>query len=462
MMSAAMDTVTEARMALGMAKMGGIGVIHRNLSPEEQAEQVKWVRKKINFGGMIDRPFTFKPTDDLATLQNSIAQNEWHFTSFPIVDDQNKLVGLVTRDEMDFVEQGNPILSTIMKRMDRIVTAPEDIKTDEAYCLMKHHKVKKLPVLDTEGHLTGFYVWNDVKSDQMKRDQFSLDEDGHFLVGAAIGFAEEEMERVDLLVSVGCKLLVLDSSHGACKAARDQLERIHEKYAGKIEVIIGNIASYESAKYLLEGKVKPDGLKVGIGPGSICTTRQVTGHGIPQVTAVYNVWKAVKDYGDKHGYYVPVIADGGIRCSGDIVKCLAVGASGFMLGSALAGAEESPGMTIVKSGKRYKSIRGMGSRSAMEARSGSRIRYHRNEEKKTENLTNQQKFKLVPEGVEGLVEFKGPLERILSELIGGIQSGLAHSGGACIPDFQSKACMWTQSVAGINEGKPHSIVNVIN
>jgi len=460
--SAAMDTVTEARMALAMAKMGGIGIIHRNLSPQEQSQQVRWVRKKINYGGMIDKPFTFRPTDSLSVLQNAISHNEWHFTSFPVVDEHKKLVGLMTRDEMDFVEDGNPLLQEIMKPLNIIITAPAGTTTDQAYQLMKEHKVKKLPVIDADHHLKGLYVWNDVKSDQRRREQFSLDDEGHFLVGAAVGFGETEMERVDMLVNVGCRVLVLDSSHGACKPAREQLERIRAKHGSKVEVIVGNIASYESAMYLLEGISKPDALKVGIGPGSICTTRQVTGHGVPQLTAVYRVWKAVNDYGEKHdGFYIPVIADGGLRSSGDIVKCLSVGATGFMMGSTFAGTDESPGMVLQKNGKQYKTIRGMGSRSAMESRSGSRIRYDRNDgTKHDESLSEQQKVKVVPEGVEGFVEYKGTLERVVLELLGGVQSGLAHSGGCTVPEFQERAILWIQSAAGTREGKPHSIYNV--
>jgi len=210
--------------------------------------------------------------------------------------------------------------------------------------------------------------------------------------------------------------------------------------------------------YLLEGYFRPDGLKVGIGPGSICTTRQVTGHGIPQVTAVYEVWRAIRDFGEKTGYYVPIIADGGIRTSGDIVKCLAVGASSVMLGSVLAGTEESPGKVVESSGKRYKTIRGMGSRSAMEERSGSRGRYFSQKDQHvTEHLTTEQKEKLVPEGVEGLVEYRGTVEKVMSEFLGGIQAGLGHSGANTVPDFQTKATMWVQSFAGIAEGKPHDI-----
>jgi len=241
----------------------------------------------------------------------------------------------------------------------------------------------------------------------------------------------------------------------------EQMNRIRAKYGEKVDIIVGNVASYESAMYLLEGDVKPDAIKVGIGPGSICTTRQVTGHGIPQMTAVYNVWRAIRDHGAKTGYYCPVIADGGIRCSGDIVKVLAVGASGIMLGSALAGSEESPGLMVVKDGKRFKTIRGMGSRSAMEERVGSRTRYLRESgSNKIEELSVKQKEKMIPEGVEGLVEFKGTAEKIMIELCGGVQSGLAHSGAKDILSFQAKAKPWEQSTAGVIEGNPHNIHNI--
>jgi IMP dehydrogenase len=256
----------------------------------------------------------------------------------------------------------------------------------------------------------------------------------------------------------GCKVLVLDSSHGACKAAKDQLARLRAKFGNSVEIIIGNIASYDSAKYLLEGDNKPDGLKVGIGPGSICTTRQVTGHGVPQLTAVYEVWRAIRDV----GYHVPIIADGGIRTSGDIVKVLAVGASGVMLGSFLAGTAESPGQTVIQNGKRFKTIRGMGSRSAMAERSGSRVRYHRNDgtAQVAESLTKRQQQKMVPEGVEGLVEYKGSIEKVMSEVLGGIQSGFAHTGAASVAEFQKRASMWVQSFAGVAEGRPHDIYNI--
>jgi len=303
-----------------------------------------------------------------------------------------------------------------------------------------------------------------MKQDHRKRDLFSLDSEGHFLVGAAIGLGADDLHRSELLVAAGCKVLVLDSSHGACKPAKEQIKKLREKFGNSVEIIVGNIASYESAMYLLDAEARPDSLKVGIGPGSICTTRSVTGHGIPQMTAVFQVWKAIRDYGKKTGYYVPIIADGGVRTSGDIVKCLAVGATGVMLGSVFAGTEESPGKIIETGGKYFKTIRGMGSRSALEERSGSRGRYLRQdkESNETEELTSQQKEKMVPEGVEGLVEMKGTVEKVMSEFLGGICAGLSHSGAAKISTFQQKATMWTQSFAGVTEGKPHDIKNIRN
>jgi len=344
--------------------------------------------------------------------------------------------------------------------MKHVVVAPESTDSRQAYQIMAKEKVKKLPVVSTDGVLKGMYVWNDVKTDNEKRDTFSLDDKGHFLVGAAIGFSEEDYQRaVELVENGGCRVLVLDSSHGACAPCRAQIKRIRERWGDSVQIIAGNIASYDSAMYLLTADHKPDALKVGIGPGSICTTRSVTGHGVPQLTAVYEVWRAVRD----SKYPVPIIADGGIRTSGDIVKLLSVGASAIMVGSLLAGTAESPGQIIVKQGKKYKNIRGMGSRSAMESRSGSRLRYHREDEvavAKTETITSKQKEKMVPEGVEGLVEYKGPVQRMLNVLLGGIQSGLAHSGANSVNSFRTKASMWQQSIVGLSEGNPHDISHI--
>lgn len=458
-MSAAMDTVTEKELALSMAKMGGIGIIHRNLPPEEQAEQLKWVRLKIHFGGMVDKPITFPPSTPFSEFQRR--SKAWPFTSFPIVDEKNKMLGLITRDQIEFIEDTNPTLGEVMIPIEKLVIADSLVTGGEAYKIMSSQKVKKLPVVNKDGVLRGLYVWNDVKNDQRKRRSFSLDKDGHFLVGAAVGVGTEGKRRAKLLFEAGCKLMVIDSSHGACKAVKDTVIHIKETYGSKVDVIAGNIASYESARYLLDGDSIPDGLKVGIGPGSICTTRQVTGHGVPQITALFEVWKAVRDYGKKTGVYIPIIADGGIRTSGDIVKCLAVGASGVMVGSVFAGTIESPGKLVEKAGRKYKTIRGMASRGAMNERQGSRDRYFATAKKHTtDSLTKAQAEKMVPEGVEGLVQCKGSVEQVMNQLTGGVQSGLAHSGGKDIKSFRKNAKLWYQSFAGMAEGKPHNITDV--
>lgn len=461
--SAAMDTVTEKEMCLAMAQMGGMGILHRNLSAEEQLHELNWVRYKINYGGMIEDPITFCPNDYASSIQASIVKHNWTFTSFPVVEETTgKLVGMITRNEMEFCEDHNPQLKEIMIPREQVYTTTVDDEKSP-YQKMKESKKKKLPVVDQNDVLQGMYVWNDAQKDRNKRENFSLDNEGHYLCGAAIGVGPDDVEqRATLLVEQGnCKVLVIDSSHGSCRPVKDQLVRIREKFGNRVDVICGNIASYESAMYLLKGDAKPDALKVGIGPGSICTTRIVTGHGVPQLTAIFEVHRAVMDYGRETGFYVPIIADGGVRTSGDIVKCLAAGASSIMLGSVLAGTYESPGQIINKNGKLYKTIRGMGSKSAMEERSGSRGRYHRQgETHQTEHLTKKQAEKMVPEGVEGIVQVTGDVEHMLRQLHGGIQAGLAHTGALTIPEFHKRAQFWIQSTAGIAEGRPHDISDI--
>ncbi len=467
--SAAMDTVTEAELALSLAKMGGMGILHRNLSPEEQTLMVKWVRTRIYHGGRIDNPKSFNENIKFSTMQRIISEKGYTFTSFPIVDDEGKLTGLITRDEMGFAEDKNPCLHELTRPMAELVIArdnPKDwdggpMNSKKARDTMRYEKVKKLPVVDSDGYLTGMYVWNDLKDDERKRDMFSLDSDGHFLVGAAIGVGEEDMHRVKLLVEEGgCKVLVIDTSHGACQPVRDQICRIREVYGDKVDIIVGNVASYESAMYLLKGTHVPDAIKCGISSGSICTTREVTGHGMPQMTAIFEVYSAVKFYHESNPdkKWVPIIADGGIRSSGDILKCYAMGASGVMLGSVFAGTKESPGQLIQKNGKQYKKIRGMGSKSAMDERQGSRKRYFTGEDK--EELTTSQKTKVVPEGIEGLVKVKGSVESVMTLLSGGIRAGLAHSGAENIEEFRKKARLWSQSPSGTLEGRPHNIFDI--
>jgi len=511
-MSAAMDSVTEASLALALAKMGGMGILHRNLSPEEQAAMVRWVRKQIYHGGMIEKPITFWEGTRVSEMQAIIERKNYHFTGFPIVDDLGTLVGMISCDEMEFAENRNPELRELMKTLDSVVIGKGMLSSEEAYNLMKKTRVKKLPIVDNNGQLLGMYVWNDLKDDARKKKMFSLDSNGHFLVGAAIGVSEEDMHRVELLIESGCKLLVIDTSHGACKPARDQLTRIKKFCKTKnvenvVDVMVGNVASYESAKYLLENEYPPDALKAGIGPGSICTTREVTGHGVPQLTAIFEVYRAVFDFclcraHNKDGWcgprtglgtgprtglgtgprtglgtgprtglgtgpvnqipWIPIIADGGIRSSGDIVKAFAVGASGVMMGSIFAGTKESPGQIVTKGNMTFKTIRGMGSKSAMAERAGSRKRYFSETSDLASGnyLTSNQKMKVVPEGIEGLVQIRGSVESVMDNLLGGIRAGFSHSGACQINSFRQKAEFWNQSHIGTIEGRPHDIRDV--
>lgn len=454
--SSCMDTVTEGVMALEMAKNGGIGIIHRNMCVDDQVNIIKWVRNKIHNGGMIEKPITFNCTDKVSDIHNSINENCWQFTNFPILNG-NKLVGMVSRNELEFVEDLDPNLGDIMIKLDKLVVIGEDYKGN-IYDLMKAKKVKKLPVVDNEDNFIGMYTWKDIMKNESFKCKYSLDSDGKFLVGVAVGIGEKEKNRVDILADNGCKVIVIDTSHGACSAVIDMLDYIKDNYP-QIQVIVGNIASYESTVYLIStGKYKPDALRVGISVGSICTTRRVTGHGMPQLTAIHNVWRALNDYNMTN---IPIIADGGIRFSGDIVKALAVGASCVMLGNVLAGTDESPGKIVINNGHKYKIVRGMGSRSAMEKRSGSgsRSRYF---SENTSQLTINQKSKLVPEGIEGLTKYRGPLSSVLNSLIGGIKAGMGHSGAHNINDFRKKATMWTQSNVGVIEANPHGLEKIID
>lgn len=445
LISAAMDTTTEAEMAVTMAKNGGMGVIHRNMSVKEQALQVEWVRRQVHYGGMISNPVTFNDNDTIADLQASVEKNGWNFSSFPIINKNKILVGMITKKELSFAN-GNPKLKEIMKPLSKIRVVQE-IDVANAYKIMVDYKIKKVPVVSDLGTLVGLYVWSDVRKDEETKNKFSLDKQGRLLVAAAVGPGENERERIDQLIEAECPIIVVDCSHGACNSVVEQVNYI-KNHKG-VDVIAGNIASFESAEYILANS-EPDALKVGIGPGSICTTRRVTGHGIPQLSAVYQVRQACAG--------LPVIADGGITCSGDIVKAIAVGADCIMMGSVLAGTNESPGNIITQNGKKYKSYRGMGSRAAMSECSGSRSRYFK-QDQDNELLTMQQQNKITPEGVEALVEYKGSVVSVIEELCGGIQSGLAHSNANNFHELKKNAKFWLQTSSGYIEGKPHNIIN---
>lgn len=468
LISAAMDTVTEAPMALAMAKLGGIGILHRNLEAADQARAIQWVRHKIHSDAMITKPVTVKDTDTISQLKVKLTVNAYPFSTFPVVDARNKLVGLITNHELEFVTSHTDAVSHCMKPVAQLYIAVEGTTSQQAYELMASHHVKTLPIVNAHDELLGMYTWKDVKRDQHhRRAHFSLDADGHFLVGAAIGFSVQDFDRAKLLVAAGCKVLVLDSSHAACEDYKQQMMRLRDAFGDMVDIVVGNIASYASATYLfdrMDERYWPDAIKVGIGPGSICTTRLVTGHGVPQLTAVHEVAEVLREL----KVHVPIIADGGIRTSGDIVKLIAAGASSFMMGSVFAGTDESPGKIIFKDGKTYKKIRGMGSRAAMEERDGSRQRYNADtantidgaQSAEDHALTTQQKAKLVPEGVEGLVEYRGSVAQVVAQLVGGVRAGLAHSGAATIEQLPTHAHFWYQSSTGLAEGKPHDIHHI--
>jgi IMP dehydrogenase len=460
-LSSAMDTVTERDLALALAKMGGIGIIHKNLTPTEQKKEVRWVRNKIHYETMIENPVTFGVDERLSDMERCLKEKGYTFTNFPIIDKDGNFVGMVGKDETQFAEQTNPTLGELMIPLAKLVTATSvtAVGQQEAYEIMKKNHVKKLPIIDKDNHLIGLYTWNDVRKDINKNNLYSLDDEGHFLVGAAIGIGKDEELRVDKLMSVGCKLIVIDTSHGACEPVLDILRYIKTKYKDQCEVVVGNIASYDSAKYLLQDPdCLPDALKTGISVGSICTTRLVTGHGMPQLSAVYQTCKAVREM----GYNIPIIADGGIRYSSDIVKVLAAGASGVMMGNIFAGTDESPGKLVTSNGQKYKVVRGMGSKGAMEDRIGSRERYFGKTSSKVDNLTRAQSDKVVPEGVEGFTKYRGSVEKVVNELTGGVKAGLAHSGADNIQTFRQNATFWLQSSAGAIEGNPHGLVKIID
>ena len=459
--SSPMDTVTEKEMALAIAKMGGVGIIHRNMSSDEQCQMIKWVRNKIHYGGMIEKPISYKADNTVSDVELDIKRNGWTFTNFPILDNNGSLLGMVSRNEMDFTEMGDPLLKDIMIPSNKLIVTHE-INKELAYKIMKEHKVKKLPVIDENNKFLGIYAWKDIKSDEPNKDLFSLDEDGHFLVGAAVGCGESEKERVKKLADSNCKIIVIDTSHGANTQVIDMLIWIKSTYPN-IQVIIGNIASHDSCIFIIENckkaNILPDAIRVGVSPGSICTTRRVTGHGMPQLTAVYEVWKALNIMNLS---YIPIIADGGIKYSGDIVKAFAVGASCVMLGGVFAGCDEASSKYVTLNGQKYKTVRGMGSKEAMQERDGSRMRYLNTTGEKQQSLTKNQQIKIVPEGVSGVVKHRGTVEKVIIEFTGGVRSGFAHSGAKNISEFRQNCKLWLQSTVGINEGNPHSLEKIID
>lgn len=428
-MTAAMDTVTEAKMAIAIAREGGIGIIHKNMTIEQQADEVDKVKRSEN--GVIVNPFSL--TADRYIYDADELMGKYKISGVPIVDNQGKLVGIITNRDMRFISDYDTKIGDVMTK-DNLITAPIGTTLEQAQEILRAHKIEKLPLVDDNGYLKGLITIKDIEK-AIQYPNSARDKGGRLLCGAAIGVTADVLERAGALIEAQADVLVLDSAHGHSKNIMKCLKMVKEAYP-EIPVIAGNIATAEAAEDLIAAGA--DCLKVGIGPGSICTTRVVAGIGVPQITAVYDVAKVAQ----KHN--IPVIADGGIKYSGDIVKALAAGANVVMLGSLLAGCEEAPGETEIFQGRSFKVYRGMGSLGAMAC--GSKDRYFQEGAKK-----------LVPEGVEGRVPFKGSVADTIFQLVGGIRSGMGYCGCVDIPTLHEKSQFVRITGAGLKESHPHDI-----
>ena len=431
LLSAAMDTVTESKLAIQMAREGGVGIIHKNLSPEAQAEEVDRVKRSES--GMILNPITLTRDSSLKDAHELMAK--FSISGVPIVEDTGRLVGIITNRDLQFELDLNKSIEQVMTS-DHLVTVPVGTTLDEAETLLHKHRIEKLPVLDQDGILKGLITVKDI----FKRRQYPnacKDEHGRLRVGAAVGASKVDIERAALLVEAGADLIVVDTAHGHSEGVLEALGRVRERFPDT-QLVGGNVGTVEGAQALLERGV--DAVKVGVGPGSICTTRVVTGVGVPQLTAIMDA----VDGGDGS---VPIIADGGIRYSGDIVKALAAGAESVMMGSMFAGTDEAPGESFLLEGRRFKTVRGMGSLSAMEE--GSADRYFQ------ENQESQSK--LVPEGIEARVPYKGPISDTIYQLVGGLRSGMGYCGAASLGELRSSAQFSRVTPGSLRESHPHDV-----
>ena len=429
--SAAMDTVTESQLAIAIAREGGLGVIHKNMPIAEQARQVHAVKRAEN--GMIYDPVTILRGSTVADALRMMS--EYHIGGIPVVDENGKLVGIVTNRDLRFERDHSRAIAEVMPK-ENLVTTSSTTNLEEAADILQSHKIEKLPVVDNEGKLIGLVTYKDITKAKDKPNACK-DSRGRLRVAAGVGVTPDSMDRVDALVAAGVDAIVIDTAHGHSRGVVGVLEAIKNKYP-QIDVVVGNIATGDAARYLVDHGA--DGVKVGIGPGSICTTRIIAGVGVPQLSAVYDVAKALEGTG------VPLIADGGIRYSGDIVKALAAGAHSVMLGGMLAGVEESPGDTIIFNGRKYKAYRGMGSLEAMEK--GSKDRYFQGNETDAK--------KLVPEGIAARVAYKGNLYEVVYQMLGGLRAGMGYCGA---PDIERlhKASFTRITNAGVAESHPHDV-----
>ena len=431
--TAAMATVTEASMAIAIAREGGIGVIHKYMTIEEQARQVAIVKRAEN--GMIYDPVTIRRG---STVKDALdMMHDYHIGGIPVVDDENHLVGIVTNRDLRFERHMDKKIDEVMTSENLVTT---HIQTDlvAAAAILQENKIEKLPVVDNENHLVGLITYKDITKAKDK-PMACKDAKGRLRVAAGVGVTVDTLDRAKALVEAGADAIVIDTAHGHSKGVVEKLKQVKAAFP-QVDVVVGNVATGEAAKYLVENGA--DGVKVGTGPGSICTTRVVAGVGVPQLSAVYDVYSALKGTG------VPLIADGGLRYSGDVVQALAAGGSCVMIGSLVAGTEESPGDTIIFNGRKFKSYRGMGSLEAMEQKNGSKDRYFQGDTKDAK--------KLVPEGIAGRVPYKGTVQEVIYQLIGGLRSGMGYCGAATIENLHNaKVARITN--AGVLESHPHDI-----
>lgn len=433
--SAAMDTVTEAPMATAMALAGGIGVIHKNLTEEEQAAQVARVKHYLN--GLISRPVCFHENDSIDFLKAEKARRHLKFGGFPVLNDDGCLVGMITGSDMRFIAKGATKLSDVMARTT--ITAKPGTTLQKAYKIMRENKIGKLPLVDKNGHLAGLYSFTDVQQlIENSNPSYNRDSKYRLRVSASVSGGSGDYKRMEMLAEEEVDVVVVDSAHGHTKGIIDMVKWIAKHYPD-IDIIAGNIATGEAATALC--KAGAHAVKVGIGPGSICTTRVVCGVGIPQLTAIYNARKALQGE-------IPVIGDGGIKLSGDVPKALTAGADCVMLGSILAGTEESPGEKILNGGRQYVVYRGMGSLAALKNGKGSRARYFQDKEAEDD---------LVPQGIEGMVPYSGPVHRTMTQFCGGLKSSLGYCGCRTIAELQDKGKFYRVTAAGMREAHPHDV-----
>lgn len=432
--SANMDTVTEAEMAIAMSRRGGIGIIHRFNSIEQQVNQVRQVKRSESF--VIENPHTVEPASTVGRARELL--EEYQITGLPVVDADRRLVGLLTSRDILFVRDDSRRVADVMTPRERLVTAPVGTTIAEAEEILQIHKVEKLPLVDGDDKLAGLITLRDILKRSLHPES-SKDVKGRLLVGAAIGVVGDYLDRAIELVQAGCDVLVVDIAHGHSENAIRAIRCIRERL-GSADLIAGNVATAEGTRDLIEAGA--DAVKVGVGPGSICITREVTGVGVPQLTAVMDSVREARRYD------VPIVADGGIRQAGDVTKALAAGASTVMVGNLLAGTRESPGVVVVRNGRRYKTSRGMAS-------SGATLERRRREKPGWEGETDLSD--VVPEGVEGLVPFKGDVSDVLVQLVGGLRSGMSYLGARTLEELQANATFVQVTGAGIAESKPHDI-----